>query len=780
MALAMGPEISIIIEMEIKPHFVPYGTRPEKLLKWKSFNCEIKSKRGEIYFSMKKVRAPENWSDLAVSIAASKYFRSTGGHRPKRESSILQMVHRVVAAIVKSGIKQKGYFKNKKEAQIFASELTYILLSQRAFFNSPVWFNCGLFESYKAKSGSGNWAWDFKRNGAIRQPHSLLRPQVSACFIQSVEDSLESIFELAKNEALLFKYGSGTGTNFSKIRGKDESLSEGGKSSGLLAFLEVLDRGAGSIKSGGVTRRAAKMVSVDVDHPDILAFIRWKATEEKKAKDLMSAGWGEGFESEAYRTVSGQNANNSVRISDAFMKCLQQKRDWGLKARTTKQTVGKVPAQKIWDEICSAAHECADPGLQFSDTINSWHMTPESGAIHASNPCSEYMFLDDSACNLASINLLQFLEADQRFDLASYLHTIKVVFIAQEILIDHAGYPTEKIAENSHNFRPLGLGYAGLGAFLMRKGIGYDSEAGRAWGAILSSLLGGQAYLTSSEMAEHKGAFAEYRKNKLAAIKILKRHQKAQTELLKTKPVELPQDLLRKGTELWVEVIARASKFGLRNAQATLMAPTGTIGLVMDCDTTGIEPEFSLVKYKQLSGGGDLKIVSQSVEPALARLGYSTQQVQEIIDYIEVHETIEGAPGMRQEHLGIFDCANLNGNLGKRALSGISHLRMMAAIQPFLSGAISKTVNLPSSASVNEISEIYHRAWELGLKAVAIYRDGSKGAQPLNKSVILANTTKWKGSSSLAAPPCSACGSPTSLKGGCFLCDNCGQTTGCV
>ncbi len=732
---------------------------------------------------MKGVLAPESWSQVAVDIAASKYFRKVGvPGRKEHETSILQMVQRVAQAITASGLKQKGYFKSRQAAKVFENELTYILLSQRALFNSPVWFNCGLYEAYKIKGDSTNWAWDFKKKKIQAQPQSYLRPQVSACFIQGLEDSLEGIFELAKNEAMLFKYGSGSGTNFSNLRSRYENLESGGKSSGLISFLEVLDRGAGSVKSGGTTRRAAKMVTLDVDHPEILAFVRWKAEEEKKAKALAAAGWGAGYESEAYRTVSGQNANNSVRISDAFMRAVAAKKPWSLKARTTGKVLEKISAEELWNEICLAAFDCADPGLQFQDTIDSWHMTPASGPIRASNPCSEYMFLDDSACNLASLNLLRFLEGDGRFDLESYLHTVRVMFLAQEILVDLAGYPTELIAENSHHFRPLGLGFAGLGAFLMQKGLAYDSIDGRLWAGVLTSLLAGEAFGMSADFAKSKGAFAEFKKNKPAVIRVLQRHQEAQADLnSRSASRRVPKELFQRATLNWQEVLSKAKRFGLRNAQATVMAPTGTIGLVMECDTTGIEPEFSLIKHKRLAGGGDLRIVSQSVRPALSRLGYTPTQAREILDYIEVHEAIEGAPHLLSEHLAIFDCANKNGFIGKRFLSSEAHLQMMAAIQPFLSGAISKTVNLPEESSVADISAIYRRAWELGLKAVTVYRDGSKGSQPLQRSDE-SSPKRWKSPEDgrLPAPPCPECGSPTELAGGCFRCSNCGTTIGCA
>lgn len=743
--------------MKIKPHFVEISKKPSKnifenvesLFKWRRVKSEIRGPEGKVYFQMNAVEAPAEWSQLAIDIAASKYFRKTGvGKSNGHEKSVRQMVRRVVDAIQKSGKKQK-YFQNSMEANIFASELTYILLSQRAFFNSPVWFNCGLYESYKINK------------------EKYEKPQVSACFIQSVEDSIEGIFALAKNEALLFKYGSGSGTNFSNLRSKYENLEGGGTSSGLISFLDVLDRGAASVKSGGITRRAAKMVCLDIDHPEVLEFIEWKAKEEKKAKILIQAGIDFENEGESYRTVSGQNANNSIRVSNAFMRAIESNKEWSLKSRTSGKVIKKVKAKELWDKICTAAYECADPGLQFNDTINEWHTCPMSGEIRASNPCSEYMFLDDSACNLASINLLKFVDVDGGFDFESYIQTIEVMFLAQDILVDYAGYPTQKIAQNSKDYRPLGLGFCGLGAFLMRKGISYDCEEARQWAALLSALLGAKANLTSSLIAKEKGAFKKIKENKLAVMRVIKKHHQA---FKKFKHDSLPRLILQRVDKIWQEAIANASKYGLRNAQCTVMAPTGTIGLVMDCETTGIEPEFSLVKTKKLSGGGELKLMPASLPVALKKLGYSADEIDQILFHLKVNETLLGS-SLKTEHESIFSCA-----VGKPSLSVSAHLLMMASIQPFLSGAISKTVNLPEQARVEDISQVYQQAWKLGLKSVSIYRDNSKGTQPLTKGI---KNNKWQGSES-GAPHCPDCGSITELAGGCFRCLNCGTTIGCA
>lgn len=716
---------------------------------------------------MPGVEAPEGWSQLAVEIAASKYFRKSGIPKVKTEKSVRQLMRRVVSAIVASGLKQGGYFKSKKEAEIFGKELLYILLSQRGAFNSPVWFNAGLWESYKIHSPSEHFAWDAKKKSIEPTANAYERPQCSACFIQSVDDSIDGIFELARNEARLFKYGSGTGSNFSKLRSKYEPLNSGGHSSGLISFLEVLDRGAGAIKSGGTTRRAAKMVVVDIDHPEVLDFIEWKMKEEQKAKLLIEAGLSADFEGEAYRTVSGQNANNSVRVTDEFMKSVQNEKPWKLKARVTGKTIREIPAAEVWSKITHAAWMCADPGIQFHDVINKWHTCPNTDQINSSNPCSEYMFLDDSACNLASMNLVKFLNPDGSFDFESMIHTARTLFVAQEILVDYSSYPTRKIAQHSHDYRPLGLGFANLGSLLMRKGIPYDSEEGRAWAGAITSLMSGVAYLTSAEMARAKGVFAGFKKNRAPMVRVMKMHEKA---LSKVDWGLMPPGLDLAAKNLWKAVVYNGQKYGFRNAQATVVAPTGTIGLLMDCDTTGIEPDFSLIKFKKMVGGGEVQIVNQSVETGLRTLLYSEDDIQSILAFIKKHNAVEGCPQLRPEHLPIFDCANAAE--GGRVLSPESHVLMMAAVQPFISGAISKTVNLPNSATEDDISNIYFLAWKLGLKAVAVYRDGSKLSQPLN--------IKKKDEPAVQfTMKCPECGSDTVLTSGCYRCPNCGTTVGC-
>lgn len=753
--------------------FVKPRENPYKMVKWKRVQTQIKDRKGQVYFEMKNVKAPESWSQLAVDIAASKYFRKTGvGSLQGTENSVEQLIERVVQAVLQSALKQKEYFKNKQEAEVFANELRYILLTQRGAFNSPVWFNAGLWEAYKITSPSEHYAWDEKSKKVIKTRNVYERPQCSACFIQSADDSIEGIFELAKTEARLFKYGSGTGSNFSQIRSRYEKTSSGGQSSGLISFLEVLDKGAGAIKSGGTTRRAAKMVVVNDDHPEVLDFIAWKMREEQKAHALIAAGYSEGFEGEAYRTVSGQNANNSVRISDAFMKALDKKSSWRLRSRVGGKTVREIPAVELWSKLTDAAWNCADPGVQFHSTINAWHTSPAGGEIEASNPCSEYMFLNDSACNLASINLGAFLNSQGEFEFEAFLHTARILFIAQEILVDYSSYPTEKIAQNAHDYRTLGLGFANLGSLLMRMGLGYDSESGRAWAGALSALLGGMAYLTSVELARSKGAFAAYKKNKSTMQKVIKKHSLA---LKKIQWSLLPEGLEDATTQLWKSVIHNGEKYGYRNAQATVIAPTGTIGLLMDCDTTGVEPEFSLVKLKKLAGGGEVQIVNQSVEVALTKLGYSPEQIQKMRQYILDHNTLEGCSELRPEDLNIFDCAT--SAPGQRSLSPLSHLTMMAAVQPFISGAISKTVNLPQSATREDIGDVYKLAWQMGLKAVAIYRDGSKLGQPLNMHKIKDVEPPVKPQFTMK---CTECGSDTVLTSGCFRCPNCGTTVGCA
>lgn len=728
---------------------------------WKKFNSVIKNRQGQIIFEQHGVEAPESWSQLAVDIAASKYFRRKLP-RIENESSIRQLVTRVVQAIHFSAKKQGDYFASEKDLTHFSEELKFILIQQMAAFNSPVWFNAGVFEAYQLESLNQMWAWDFKKKSVVSFENAFERPQVSACFIQSVNDSLESIFDLAKTEAKLFKYGSGSGTNFSPLRSKYEELQTGGTSSGLIAFLEVLDRGAGAIKSGGTTRRAAKMVCVDIDHPEIIDFIEWKMNEEKKAKALILAGYPSDYEGEAYRTVAGQNANNSVRLTHQFMKAVQQDQDWQLLSRSdteaSRKVVKKIKAQDLWQRLVHSAWSCAEPGVQFHDTINEWHTCPEAGDIRASNPCSEYMFLDDSACNLASVNLVKFLKADGSFDMESYQHVARILLIAQDILVDYASYPTQKIAENSHHYRPLGLGFANLGSLLMRMALPYDSEKGRAWAGVLSAVMGGVAYQTSAELAKSKGAFAGFSKNKTAMLKVMSLHQKS----LSLVPwSELPPEFKSQAENLWKEVILKGSDVGFRNSQVTVMAPTGTIGLFMDCDTTGIEPDFSLVKLKKMVGGGEVEIINSAIPRALKKLGYSENEIKKMLEFVLKNNQIHTAPGLLEKHQAVF-----SGATGPGALSPESHLLMMAAVQPFISGAISKTVNLPETASEKQIADLFHQAWKLQLKAVAIYRDNSKFSQPLNQKSF---TMK-----------CPLCQSDTELQSGCYRCPNCGHTVGCA
>lgn len=751
--------------LSIPPLFTK-GRKAQSLFSWRKFDALIKEPSGRVHFSLKNVEAPDGWSQLAVEIAASKYFRRGALLKGRAEKSVRQLADRVVDAIAASGRKQKS-FATLVDEKNFAEELRFLLWSQRAAFNSPVWFNCGLWEKYGADSEGEQWAWSSKKRAVVRFDNPYERPQVSACFIQSIEDSIEGIFELAKTEARLFKYGSGTGTNFSSLRSRYEELHSGGTSSGLISFLEVLDKGAGAIKSGGTTRRAAKMVVVDVDHPEIEDFVDWKFREEEKAKTLISAGYPSDFEGPAYKTVSGQNANNSVRVTDRFLKAVKSGSTWSLRARVGGKVIRTVQARELWAKMARAAWACADPGVQFHDSINRWHTCPADGPIRGSNPCSEYMFLDDSACNLASLNLVKFFDEDTgEFLLAEYLHAVRVIFIAQEILVDHASYPTRRIAENSRRFRPLGIGFANLGSLLMRNGWSYDSEEGRSWAAVLASLMTGMAYSVSAEMAVLKGPFEGFRRNRASVLKVLGRHAKASARL------RVPpggEEALRAQKVLWKDVLARAGKVGVRNAQASVVAPTGTIGLLMDCDTTGIEPDFALMKTKKLAGGGELLLVNRSVRPALRRLGYSEDRIRDIEAWIERTNSIQGAPGLRPEHAPVFACAT-----GDGALRAEAHLLMMAAVQPFISGAISKTVNLPSSATVQDIERTFLRAWELGLKSVALYRDGSKGAQPLSARAA-----------SVADVPdgfkkCPECGSATELHSGCYRCPNCGFTLGCA
>lgn len=741
-------------------YFVQSKQKAKSLFKWKKVDCVIKDQSGKIYYQSKNVRAPVGWSSTAIDIAASKYFRKAVG----KENSIDALIERIGTGL-HSAAKFSRLFKSETEIAALTEELKFILYSQKAAFNSPVWFNLGLKESYNVSSKSAHFAYDDKTKSIKKINDAYLRPQISACFIQSVDDSIEGIFELVKNEAKLFKYGSGTGSNFSSLRSKHEHLSSGGTSSGLISFLEVLDRSAGAIKSGGTTRRAAKMVCVDLDHPEIEDFISWKMKEEKKAFALIQAGYSSDMDGEAFKTVAGQNANNSIRIPDQFMRALANGQSWKLKTKENK-IYKKVAANVLWQQICEAAWSCADPGLQFDDTINRMHTCPEAGKINASNPCSEYMFLDDSACNLASINLVKFLDESNTFKVSEYVHTVRTLFIAQEALVGFASYPTESIAKHSVNFRPLGLGFANLGSMLMRMGLPYDSDAGRAWAGFLTSVMTSTAYKTSAQMAGMLQPFEGFKKNKMPMAKVLQQHQAAD------KKIDwqlLPEEFKTIASESWRETITLGKKFGYRNAQATVIAPTGTIGLVMDCDTTGIEPDYSLIKYKKLSGGGVIKIVNQSVHFALGHLGYTDDQIADVSAYLVKNETLKGSL-VKAEHLSIFETAT-----GHLCLSPDAHLKMMCAVQPFLSGAISKTVNLPAEATIADISAIYKKAWQMKLKSISIYRDGSKFVQPLS-----AKANSAKSANTPTYPKCSECGSVTILESGCYRCLNCGTTTACA
>jgi ribonucleoside-diphosphate reductase alpha chain len=806
--------------MSIERRYTTAGKSPYSGIVWEKRTSIITNPDGSVVFKMDGIEVPADWSQLATDIIVSKYFRKAGlyGDANKGETSAKQVVSRVARTIRQAGERFGGYFASPDDAQRFEDELTFMLIHQYGAFNSPVWFNCGLYHEYGIEGAGGNWAWNFEQEDVGETPNAYSRPQCSACFIQAVDDDLMGIYELIKSEARLFKYGSGTGSNFSSIRGRQEKLSGGGTSSGLMSFLEVFDRAAGATKSGGTTRRAAKMVCLDMDHPEIESFIDWKSREERKAQALIAQGYESDFNGEAYRTVSGQNSNNSVRVTDDFMKAALGGGKWQTRARTTGEVVDTYEARDLWQKLAQAAWSCADPGVQYDTTINNWHTCPNTDRINASNPCSEYMFLDDSACNLSSLNLTKFLSEDGTFDVNGYRHASELFFIAQEILVDLSSYPTRHIAKNSHDYRPLGLGYANLGTLLMVLGIPYDSDQSRAVSGALTAILCGRAYRTSALLAQTKGAFAGYAPNRQPMLKVMRKHQEAALEINRD---ECPDSLWKAAIEEWNDVVHYGEQFGYRNAQATVLAPTGTIGLLMDCDTTGIEPDFALVKFKKLAGGGYFKIVNQSVPAALRRLGYSPAQVQEIVAFVsgtntllgsphinrttlkaaglndedlrkleqalpgvfelslafapwvlgadtyarlgissdkmaqpgfnllghlgftkaQVAEandvivgrmTIEGAPYLSEAHYAVFDCANRCGKTGKRFLAPMSHVRMMAAAQPFLSGAISKTVNLPNDATVSEVREIYEEGWKLGLKAVALYRDGCKASQPLS------------------------------------------------
>ncbi|MDE3212162.1 MAG: vitamin B12-dependent ribonucleotide reductase [Bacteroidota bacterium] len=823
--------------------FTRDGISPFELFEYDYRTSVIKNTTGEIVFQMDNVEVPKHWSQIATDILAQKYFRKAGVPQPDgstgRETSVKQVAHRM-AYCWKVWGERNDYFGSPEDAQVFYDELVYSILNQSCVPNSPQWFNTGLYEVYGISGKpQGHYFVDAKDGQLKKSTSAYERPQPHACFILSVEDDLVNeggIMDLWVREARIFKYGSGVGTNFSSIRGEGEKLSGGGTSSGLMSFLKIGDRAAGAIKSGGTTRRAAKMVCLDLDHPEIESFVNWKVEEEKKVGVLIDAGYSHDYEGEAYKTVSGQNSNNSVRIPNEFFKTLEMDGEWELKARSDGRTMKKVKAKKLWDDIIYAAWRCADPGTQYNTTINEWHTCPEGGPIRASNPCSEYMFLDNTACNLASVNLRRFFnEADNTFDVNGFEHTVRLWTVVLEISVLMAQFPSKEVAQLSYDYRTLGLGFANLGSMLMVSGIAYDSEPARGIAGAISAIMTGTAYRTSAEIASHMGPFARYEENKSHMLRVMRNHRAAAYDAMdayegiEIKPQGInakycPDYLLKAATKAWDDAVQLGEKYGYRNAQTTVIAPTGTIGLVMDCDTTGVEPDFALVKFKKLSGGGYFKIINQSVPQALKNLKYSDTQIEDIVNYAKGHATlngaphinpaslsekgftgseiqslesamatafeigfafnvftlgeeclqrlgfsqeqynnfewsllealgfsesqieeantyicgtmtVEGAPHLKPEHLPVFDCANKCGKIGQRFIHHGGHIRMMAATQPFISGAISKTINLPNEATLSEIEDAYKLSWELGLKACALYRDGSKLSQPLsNKS----------------------------------------------
>jgi ribonucleoside-diphosphate reductase alpha chain len=692
--------------IEIRRHFTRAGEDVYDSVEWETRTARIQSEAGEVVFEQSDVEIPKTWSSLATNIVASKYFR---GHldSPSRERSVRQLIGRVAHTITRWG-NEGGFFADEAQAETFSDELTHLLLHQKACFNSPVWFNLG-----------------------VTEPDGEPIPQqASACFINSVEDSMTSILDLAKTEAMLFKGGSGAGTNLSTIRSSREPLAGGGIASGPVSFMRGFDSFAGVIRSGGKTRRAAKMVVLNADHPDILEFIRCKAEEEKKAWKLIDAGYDGRFNipGGAYDSVQYQNANHSVRVSDSFMKAAESGGVWQTRAVTTGEVMDTHQAEGLLREMADATYVCGDPGVQYDTTINRWNPVKNTGRINATNPCSEFIFLDDTACNLSSLNLLRFCDERGRFDPEDFRQAVDTLILAMEIIVDFADYPTEKIGRNSHALRPLGLGYANLGALLMLNGLAYDGDEGRNLSGAITSLMCGESYLRSAEIARRVGPFPKFEENRAPFLEVIGLHREY---ALRIEEPGVPPDLHRASREVWSEALELGRKHGFRNAQTTVLAPTGTIAFMMDCDTTGIEPDIALVKYKQLVGGGMLKIVNRTVPAALRTLNYTDDEIAAILEHIEEHDTIEDAPELRDEHVPVFDCAFPPAR-GKRSIHYMGHIRMMAAAQPFLSGGISKTVNLPKDCTVDEIMAAYVEGWHLGLKSLAIYRDGSKRTQPLS------------------------------------------------
>ncbi len=735
-------------------YFSKAGISPYDEVAWERRTASITDASGKSIFEQKDVEVPVDWSMTATNIVASKYLHGQID-TPERETGVRQLVARVAETIRDWGM-NGGYFATAEDAGVFHDELVHLLVTQKVAFNSPVWFNVGC-DRLEPNSDAQNWHFNPHTCAVEFSVTGYRNPQCSACFINAVDDSLDSILTLAKTEGMLFKWGSGTGTNLSPLRSSKETLSGGGTASGPLSFMRGFDAFAGVIKSGGKTRRAAKMVILNVDHPDILDFIECKAKEEAKAWTLMQAGYdGSGPDSEAYTSIFFQNANNSVRVTDEFMSAVERDAEFSTKAIKDGTPVKTYKAREIMKKIAEATWQCGDPGMQYDTTINKWHTSKNTGRINASNPCSEYMFLDNSACNLASFNLMKFLTPSGSFDIVSYRNAIDILITAMDILVDNSGYPTEAIARNSHDYRPLGLGYANLGALLMAFGLPYDSDAGRDFAATLTAIMCGQAYLQSSKVAEKCPALASatpltaaadhdggacpgFYVNREPFLDVIRMHRAEVNKIGKSRssaePFSVPQldSLIEASKDCWDKALAHGEKHGYRNSQVTVLAPTGTIGFMMDCDTTGIEPDLALVKYKKLVGGGMIKIVNQTVPTALFKLGYKESEVDAIVSYIDATGTIEGAPAIKPEHLACFDCS-FKPAKGTRSIHYTGHVKMMAATQPFLSGAISKTVNLPHDCSLDDIAEAYLESWRLGLKAVAVYRDGSKGGQPLNTS----------------------------------------------
>jgi len=731
--------------------FTKPGVSPYDEIEWERRTAAITDSQGGVIFEQKDVEVPKDWSMTATNIVASKYLHGTVG-TPERETGVRQLVGRVAETIRDWGLAQ-GYFKTPEDGATFHDELAHILLRQYAAFNSPVWFNVGC-DRIEPNSDATNWHWNPTLGRVEFGTVGYKAPQCSACFINSVKDSLDSILTLAKTEGMLFKWGSGTGTNLSPLRSSTEGLSGGGIASGPLSFMKGFDAFAGVIKSGGKTRRAAKMVILNIDHPDIIDFIECKSKEEAKAHTLVAAGYdGSSPDSEAYSSIFFQNANNSVRVTDDFMYAVLRDTDFSTRAVKDGRPMHTHKAKDLMFKLSDATWRCGDPGMQFDTTVNRWHTSKNTNRINASNPCSEYMFLDDSACNLASLNLLKFAP-NGTFDVEAYRHAVDVLITAQEIIVDNAGYPTEMINRNSHDYRPLGLGYANLGALLMAAGLPYDSDAGRDYAACVTAIMCGEAYLQSSRIAElcpplvpateptkkglaetnlgsnvmPGGACPGWYINREPFLDVIRMHRASVNNINKT---NVPAPLYEASKACWDEALAHGEKYGYRNSQVTVLAPTGTIGFMMDCDTTGVEPDLALVKYKKLVGGGMIKIVNNTVPTALFKLGYSHDEADKIVSYIDATGTIEGAPHIKDDHLAVFDCS-FKPAKGTRSIHYMGHLKMMAAAQPFISGAISKTVNLPENASVEDIMEAYIQAWKLGLKAVAVYRDGCKKSQPLS------------------------------------------------